>query len=323
MLVDDQVGFTKALSFLISDHNILNTLFHSPHPALDAINQQRSFSIGNVITHVDDPKKEAFSTAILNISIREAHKLIYNENRFSTVTIVLVDYAMLGMNGIEFCHKIKNKNIKKILLSGRADEKMAVEAFNNGIIDGFIRKGDRDMTLNVLNAIKKYQLEFFKNLTKAEEEILKNITLPYYLNEAQFVDVVNQVIKENSIVEYYYYELSGSLLMFDGAGRASLLIVKNDEDLDFAAEYLSENNVSKDIVKKVLEGALIPFFWEPRNYLISEKHTKGCLYPAKSLKNIYGNYYYAYAKLPLLKNLNHKDILSFNAYRDKVDGSLI
>jgi len=39
--------------------------------------------------------------------------------------------------------------------------------------------------------------------------------------------------------------LSGGLLIFDGAGRPSLLIVKNDEDLDFAAKSLAENNVSQ------------------------------------------------------------------------------
>jgi 1,4-dihydroxy-2-naphthoyl-CoA synthase len=45
-----------------------------------------------------------------------------------------------GMDGFRFCFARKDKNIQKILLTGAADEEIAIDAFNTGCINRFLRK---------------------------------------------------------------------------------------------------------------------------------------------------------------------------------------
>jgi CheY-like chemotaxis protein len=77
-------------------------------------------------------------SALLDLS--DICKTVQNKRRFCIPAVVVVDYAMPHMNGIEFCRKIQHIPCKKVLLTGNADEKIAVEAFNNHVIDFFIKK---------------------------------------------------------------------------------------------------------------------------------------------------------------------------------------
>ena len=70
---------------------------------------------------------------------------IYNKERFGETSVVVVDFAMPQMNGEEFCRKLgqlKGNSVKIIMLTGEADEEMAVRLFNAGVIDKFLRKGN-------------------------------------------------------------------------------------------------------------------------------------------------------------------------------------
>jgi CheY-like chemotaxis protein len=74
--------------------------------------------------------------------IHEIYKVIYNPRRYEEISTVIVDYDMPSMKGLEFCEKLQNPYIRKILYTGVAGEGLAIEAFNKGLIDGYIRKGD-------------------------------------------------------------------------------------------------------------------------------------------------------------------------------------
>jgi DNA-binding NtrC family response regulator len=74
-------------------------------------------------------------------------------DNINTVDIVLTDYAMPGMNGIELLQKIRKicKSLPVILMTAYGDKDLVVEAMHHGC-SGFIDKPfDIDELLDIVN----------------------------------------------------------------------------------------------------------------------------------------------------------------------------
>jgi len=87
-----------------------------------------------------------------------------NEDSFD---LIILDYKLPGMSGLEFLERLKKLNIKTpvILITGKGDERVAVEAMKRGAKD-YIIKDEAD----------------FDRLIKAIEETALEISLPKNIN---------------------------------------------------------------------------------------------------------------------------------------------
>ncbi|MEQ8188056.1 MAG: response regulator [Candidatus Eremiobacterota bacterium] len=98
------------------------------------------------------------------------------ENEYP-VHLVISDYKMPGMNGVEFLRHVFRKwpDTVRIVFSGYADTASIVEAINEGQIYKFIPKpwNDDDLKITIANSIEWYCLNK-KNLKLAEELREKN-----------------------------------------------------------------------------------------------------------------------------------------------------
>ena len=72
-----------------------------------------------------------------------------NSSRYGLPRVLVVDYAMPAMNGLALLEKLTEWTGACILLSGRADERIAVEAFNRGLLEQFIPKQTPDIAKRV------------------------------------------------------------------------------------------------------------------------------------------------------------------------------
>lgn len=89
-----------------------------------------------------------------------AEALKVAKSRF--IDLIICDYKMPGMNGIELLEKIKtfNPDVLNILLTAHADLDMAIEAINKAVLYKFILKPwDNDsLRLTVLRALEQRSL---------------------------------------------------------------------------------------------------------------------------------------------------------------------
>lgn len=109
------------------------------------------------------------------------------------VQIVISDYRMPGMNGVEFLREVYNRwpDTVRIVLSGYADIESIVSAINEGQIYKFIPKpwNDDELKVTISNAIERYFLfkrntELTSELKRKNEELTKlNSELEQLLNE--------------------------------------------------------------------------------------------------------------------------------------------
>lgn len=79
------------------------------------------------------------------------------------VDVVISDYRMPGMNGVEFLSKVKDisPDTMRIILSGYADAVAIVEAINEGQVYKFITKpwNDQELLTTIITSIEQHNLQ--------------------------------------------------------------------------------------------------------------------------------------------------------------------
>jgi CheY-like chemotaxis protein len=319
LFLDDNRDFL--LNFVLQlDEGLAYRIFDNPTKALNYLHNKHlefSFLENNCAGEYDKAKKTQFANGDLSDEIAAINAEVYNPNRFAEVSVVVVDYAMPGMDGLEFCRRIENPKIKKILLTGQADETLAVEAFNEGLIDRYIKKNDTHAIELITKSIEDLQAQYFNTISLEIERML-SINPPACLKDEGFIHFFKNVIAENHIVEYYLAEKSGSFFMLDEDANTSFLIVKNERDMVCCQELALSHGVDKDVLSGIASRNKIPVIWGNNALNLTKDDWASCLFPAEQL-HIPSAHYYTYLKGNDLFNVRQPKILSYNRYLEELD----
>jgi CheY-like chemotaxis protein len=73
--------------------------------------------------------------------------------RFALTRVCVVDFSMPGMDGLQALAELGDWPGSRVLLTGQADEQVAVRAFNRGLIDQFIPKQTPDISKRLIEAV--------------------------------------------------------------------------------------------------------------------------------------------------------------------------
>jgi CheY-like chemotaxis protein len=75
--------------------------------------------------------------------------------RYDLSQVCVFDYAMPGMDGLQALSELTDWPGGRILLTGQADEHVAVSAFNRGLIDQFIAKQTPDISQHLVSVVQR------------------------------------------------------------------------------------------------------------------------------------------------------------------------
>lgn len=236
LFVDDSHDFL--LNFVLQlDEGVAYRIFDAPLKALNYLHNKRCeldvFS-QSCLRDVAEAKNNPLSKDAIPIDFEAIYAEVYNPHRFSEISVVVVDEAMPGMKGIEFCRHIDNSAIKKILLIGPADEELAMAALHEGLIHRYIKKNDYNAVAQISKSIRDLQFQYFQTMSEMLMRIL-SITPPACLHDKTFLHYFSQLREQKKIIEYYLVNHSGGFFMLDVDAKPSLLIVKESD------HYLQEN----------------------------------------------------------------------------------
>ncbi|AHE66069.1 response regulator containing a CheY-like receiver domain and an HTH DNA-binding domain [Legionella oakridgensis ATCC 33761 = DSM 21215] len=188
LFLDDSRDFL--LNFVLQlDEGVAYRIFDNPNKTLDYIhNKHCELELLNQdgLSEYSDSRRFDLINHTLDLDLAAIHAEVYNPHRFSEISVVVVDYAMPGMNGLEFCRRIENSNIKKILLSGQADEHLAIEAFNEGLIHRYIKKSDVNAIELITQSIYELQFQYFQAMSDTIVRMLSFMP-PRCLQDREFV----------------------------------------------------------------------------------------------------------------------------------------
>src|ERR1700738_518164 len=152
LLVDDNPSFLENFSSAL-DENFSFILFDNPHQALKILTEKNSIfnEISSLATFVNSNEYDD-ENPLKKIDYSKLSDLIYHKKRYNEISVAIVDYTMPKMNGVEFCKKISNSRLKKIMLTGDAGYEVGIKSFNHDLIDAFVPKD----TVNVFNEVNQY-----------------------------------------------------------------------------------------------------------------------------------------------------------------------
>lgn len=195
----------------------------------------------------------------VDINIPHIKNILNRADKSREIAVLITDYHMPKLNGLEICNQLISSPIKKILLTGEASHEKATEAFNQGLIDKFIRK-DLNISIKLCDYIDDLIFQYFYNKTS---DIISHIeaTKQSLLTDTTFINFFNNWRKEHSIEEFYLINRQGSFLVKDKHGETFCFVVQSMSDKN---EFLRLNDELfekyNELFHQVSEGKMIPFF---------------------------------------------------------------
>ena len=235
-------------------------------------------------------------SALLDLS--DISKTVQNKQRFRTPAVVVVDYAMPGINGIEFCEKIQGTPCKKVLLTGNADEKIAVKAFNDRLIDFFIKKGDVDALSQFEKQLPQLQRDFFMTRTATWQDLLTRHTHAFFSDPA-IVLLVAGLYERLALVEHYLFPNPPGILLFNAEGRAWLLVIETEDGFRSQIEIARNEGAPVALIEALEKRTVIPFFHDTNGAYddVIQQHWRLYCQPAKTCMGL-KKYFWALFEYP-------------------------
>jgi len=257
VLVDDSDSFLKSLSFQL-DPMLAAKTFHDTSVALTWLKQ--SAQRDDVPLHANfDTQNQAADQYNVALELDRIYRISEQRQRFATPSVLVVDYSMPQMNGLEFCEQVQHLPCKKILFTGAADEKIAVTAFNRGLIDRYIKKSD-ERALDLLEMeIISLQRAYFA----AQSETLRELVLLHdfrFLCDPALTAVVERLRHTHGFVEHYIFANPTGILFFDKRGRARLMMIETEQGMNAQYEIARDSDAPASLLNALAERRVLPFF---------------------------------------------------------------
>lgn len=316
-LIDDSEQYIdKLISRLAGKEQLPCIVYKNPEEALHFLtNQYQSDSFVNrclLSKEADD-----FDRLIVELNITAIQREIYNPHRFNEISVLIVDYAMPSINGLELCRLVRKSNpyIKIIMVTGEVGKSLAVTAFNEGSIDQFILKTTPKVMDVLVQAVRKFQEDYFLELSEMALNKIAEFSKQTLgcLQDSIFVDFFKQLCKTNRIVEYFLVDKYGSFLMLDFQGNPSVLAVA-DEDLMLTYGNLAEDDQAPSAIIACLKAKeMMPYFHTQEDFAVRPAEWKNYLHPVKVLqgKEIY---YYSHITDPAICKIDQNKIVSYQKF---------
>lgn len=260
VLVDDSDSFLSSLAFQLGS-SLTSKAFHDTRSAIDWLSAHSCCETvqASELSASYDTYPNSQHQCNVAIDIEKIHHISFQRQRFLTPSVLVVDYSMPQMNGIELCEALRHLPCKKILFTGVADEKVAVDAFNRGLIDRYIKKSDEDALDRLEAEIVALQREFFTCCSAPLRDLLQLHNYSF-VGDAAFADQVALVLKEHRIVEYYIFPSPAGLLMYDADGMAQLMVVETEASMTSHYEVACDNEAPASLLTALRERVVIPYF---------------------------------------------------------------
>ena len=141
--------------------------------------------------------------------------------RFSLAQVCVVDYSMPTMDGLQALGELVDWPGSRVLLTGQADEQVAVRAFNQGLIDQFIAKQTADISRRLIDAV-----EHLLTTPNARHSQIWRSTLSPEQTALLRVPSISRDLSEFASKRWVEHVTIGDpfgVLGLDAAGRASWL----------------------------------------------------------------------------------------------------
>ncbi|MBA3661091.1 MAG: hypothetical protein H0W64_05165 [Gammaproteobacteria bacterium] len=271
--IDDDLLFLKSLNLLLPQFTLQQ--FCKPKEVLNFFNNYHSplTRINFLKSYTDYDFYSTSKHMLVDFDLPCLYELSKHREIENEISVIIVDYHMQEMNGIQLCQTLRHLPIKKILLTGQADHSQAITAFNDNVIDCFIQKDSPNLAQEIQFYTRKMAEKFYYDFT---QPMLSHISVDTEspLTDPVFIKFFNALIVQYQIKSYSLIDKSGSLIIVNDQNEYFCLIVHTNHSLNLFIEINDDVPEVKEYLFHVDQKSLIPFFgigeecwkFEPREW---------------------------------------------------------
>ena len=173
--------------------------------------------------------------------------------RFELSQVCVVDYSMPAMSGLRVLSELTDWSGARVLLTGRADEQLAVSAFNRGLIEQFIPKQSPEIRLRLTSAI-----ESLLRVPNARHQQIWRATLNRgqhaLLCHPDVAQALENLALRHGWIEHVVMGAPFGVLALDSTGAVSWLQLESSENLPELAEMADSQGWSETTVQDIRAG---------------------------------------------------------------------
>jgi CheY-like chemotaxis protein len=172
--------------------------------------------------------------------------------RYALSRVCVVDFSMPGMDGLQVLSELGDWPGARVLLTGQADEPVAVRAFNRGLIDQFIPKQTQDISRRLIEAVEhllftshaRHAQIWRTTLTQEQSALLRSPGVDSWL--AAFC--------AKNWVEHVVIGAPFGVLGMDAAGKIGWLQLETPQGLHALAELAEVAGVPAAGLEEIRKG---------------------------------------------------------------------
>lgn len=232
-------------------------VFDNPESAIKYINQQQQ--LPQTTANEEMPKPEGESEVWVKRVLTRQNAKRFDENKITEVSVVVVDYSMPNMTGIEFCEKIETASVKRILLTGFATSTDAVKAFNNNTIHYYLQKNDDKMLQELEASIHRLQQAYFNELSSSIKAEAIDSGTPFFA-DPQLAAYFQSTCESLGIDEYYFLSNPSRFSLHTKQGERFVCVVCAEEDIQEHLQVLVEEQAPEALYQQLESRQFVPYF---------------------------------------------------------------
>ncbi len=201
---------------------------------------------------------ESESTETFDIDFSKLVSQLNQPERFQKIAVVFVDQVMAKIKGLDFCRKVREANlpVKLVLLTGNTEEDEVIDAFNKGLINAYLPKNHPQLSDKISEQIFDCCAEQFIELSQQLLGFISPLITPLY--EKGFLAFFNELLKERNFFEFYLIDSTGSFLLLDDSGKASLLMMYQEDDFAHYYDIAEDDKAPENILNLIRTKKKMP-----------------------------------------------------------------
>ncbi|MEM7589636.1 MAG: response regulator [Myxococcota bacterium] len=240
---------------------------------------------------------------------------IYNGKRFERIGVVVSDFQMPDMNGLQFCQRLQPKGTRKIIMSSKLPHQEALQAVNAGTLRGFLNKKDKNVRSQLQELIDRSLLEYFCEKTgtfqEAGDKANSALKAPAFLREFR------NICRQLRVQEHYTIDAAGTFLLVTHKRDIVCFYVRTRSQLQQLAKEAAQQGCPHSIVYSFAQGDCVVIPPDPaQQQLTKDLPWERCVHPVSHTFHAGDERYYCTWSAGVF-DVNNSQITSFYQYREQ------
>ena len=254
IVIDDDSIFSDSILLTLNGNNFIS--YNSPKKALNYFlhEYQPTLTKADLISK-NSEILDSSTQHTINIDIEKLKKMLTNHSP-TDISVLLIDYHMPEMKGIDLLNEIRHLPIKKVLITGEHDYKIGVDAFNSNLVDAYLRKDDPDLSKKLKLITSELGWKYFTELSS----LITDIPSFNYLKNIHLVKAFKEFVRENDITAFCLTHIDGNFLTYNANGEMKHVLIRSKAQLDDLATIAEEDGGSSQLIEQLKQRKMIPFF---------------------------------------------------------------